>query len=339
MNRSARAAAIWLIASTALAAEPTEPTSDSTASRASLVPIDAGLRILLDEQPFAEYRWRGVSQPVIWPIIGPSGLPMTRSFPLGPRQPSEAQDHPHHKSLWFAHGDINGHDFWHTNLVAKPNGPRIVQRELSEQTTTGDRAVIRTANDWLVGESKVFSDRRTLRFGSLPPSSRLPAARYIDCSIELTASEGPITFGDTKEGTFAVRVPGPMKVDAGQGGAIWNDSWQTNGEAWGQPAKWVAYSGPLEPASRSDGTPRSGGIVMMSHPSNPKPRCRWHVRGYGLFAANPFGEQDFPGKNAGQGAVTVPAGESLTLRYAAVFYAGIAGPTDAEGWYNTLFGS
>jgi len=66
---------------------------------------------------------------------------------------------------------------------------------------------------------------------------------------------------------------------------------------------------------------------MMSHPSSFRPVPRWHVRTYGLFAANPFGQRDFPQPEAvQQGAVTIKRGDSLTLRYRVLLH---GGPTDA----------
>ncbi|HEY6564821.1 MAG TPA: DUF6807 family protein, partial [Pirellulaceae bacterium] len=59
--------------------------------------------------------------PVVWPIHGPSGQPLTRSFPLRDDVPGETRDHPHHRSLWFAHGDVNGLDFW----TGQPTGTRV----------------------------------------------------------------------------------------------------------------------------------------------------------------------------------------------------------------------
>jgi hypothetical protein len=44
-------------------------------------------------------------------LIGPTGEPVIRHWPVKEAE-NGARDHPHHRSLWFAHGDVNGHDFW-----------------------------------------------------------------------------------------------------------------------------------------------------------------------------------------------------------------------------------
>jgi hypothetical protein len=48
------------------------------------------------------------------------------------------------------------------------------------------------------------------------------------------------------------------------------------------------------------------------------------VRTYGLFAANPFGLKEFTGDESADGGLTLPAGESLTLRYRVVLHRGDA---------------
>jgi len=57
------------------------------------------------------------------------------------------------------------------------------------------------------------------------------------------------------------------------------------------------------------------GIAIFDHPQNPRHPTTWHVRDYGLFAANPFGLHDFEKKPSGAGDLTVPAGKSITFRY------------------------
>jgi hypothetical protein len=57
------------------------------------------------------------------------------------------------------------------------------------------------------------------------------------------------------------------------------------------------------------------GIAIFDHPDNPRHPTWWHVRDYGLFAANPFGVHDFEKKPKGTGDFTIPAGQSVTFRY------------------------
>jgi hypothetical protein len=66
-------------------------------------PSEKGVVVKIDGQLFAEYVTDFNGTPIVWPIIGPTGKPMTQSHP---------EDHPHHRSLWFTHGDVNGLSFW-----------------------------------------------------------------------------------------------------------------------------------------------------------------------------------------------------------------------------------
>lgn len=305
-------------------------------NRVSLEPSDRGTSVLVDGKLFTEYRTDTPHQPAIWPIIGPSGHEMTRSFPLGPESPAERKDHPHHESLWFSHGGVNGYDFWHVGEHSDSDQPaHIAHREtISTESSTPLSAVMTTLNDWTAGGEVQMTDRRTVTFGVLPSDSGTETgaeARYVDFTIVLQASHGPVTFADTKEGTFGVRVPGPMKTDAGFGSQTFNSAGDRGASAWGQPASWVAYQGPL--AIPVDGEAPQGGIAIMSHPDGFNPKCRWHVRGYGLFAANPFGVTDFPNDGTETGGHHLTNGETLTLRYRVVFLAERVDAEVIESWY------
>jgi hypothetical protein len=120
-----------------------------------------------------------------------------------------------------------------------------------------------------------------------------------------------------------VRVADSMRVDAKPGGRIVNSDGKENGAAWGLPAKWVDYTGPV------DG--ETVGIAIMSHPKGFRPLPRWHVRTYGLFAANPFFQKDFPGPAAAnQGEFTLKNGDSITLRYRVFLHHGKTKPAEIE---------
>ncbi len=288
---------------------------DAVAVEVTVERSEQGAVVKVDGELFAEYRTHPIHQPAIWPIIGPTGKPVTRSYPLGPLQEIEHDDHPHHHSLWVTHQDVNGHDFWAPRDLEKPADERkiIKHLEFAKIASENNEAVIVTRNRWIAGiEGPMCEDERTWVFGADENS------RWIDCTIKLIASHGEVTFGDIKDGFFAIRVAGTMKTDAKLGGKIVNSRGQTNKGAWAMPAEWVDYYGPDSVGTNGE----TVGAAIFSHPANFQHPCRWHVRSYGLFTANPFGEKDFPPSEIIQDGYTIPAGESLTMRYRVLFHKG-----------------
>jgi hypothetical protein len=292
-------ARIVLSAAAILAANVAVFSAEITAER-----TENGAVVKIDGQLFAEYLVRSGSKPVLWPIIGPTGKPMTRDYPLRDNH-NEKVDHPHQRSLWCTHGSVNGVDFW---AEGGKNTGTIAHIEFLD-IAGGKPAVIATRNAWLAADgTKICEDQRTLRFDTDGD------ARWIDFDITIKATDGPVTFGDTKEGAFGMRVAESISVDAHRGGKIVNSRQQVDAAAWGQPAPWVDYHGPV------DG--QTVGIAIFNHPSSFRfPTC-WHVRPYGLFAANPFGLHDFAGEASASGAHTLATGETLTLRYRVFLHRG-----------------
>ena len=261
-----------------------------------------GAVVKIDGQPFTEYLVVSGTKPVLWPILGPTGKPMTRAYPMAKVPEEKVRDHVHHRSFWFTHGRVNGVDFWGENRAT------IKHREFTK-LESGPTAVIEAVNDWLAPDGKkVCEERRTLRFGARDD------ARWIDFDTTIKATEGPVTFGNTKEGSFGVRVAESMRVDSKRGGRIVNSEGQTDGGAWGRPAAWVDYHGPV------DG--QTVGIAILNHPTSFRFPTHWHVRSYGLFAANPFGLRDFPEGKEKDGSHTIPADQSMTLRYRVLLHRG-----------------
>ena len=276
---------------------------------AEIKKTDGGATITVDGAPFASYVIRSGHQPVIWPIIGPAGQAMTRQYPLGEKLPTEKEDHPHHRSLWFNHGSVNDLDFWMEPDEEDDN--QIKHREFRRAESTDGVAEIVAVNDWLNNGKKICEDERTIKFGADENG------RWIDFTVVVTASEGELLFGDTKEGAFGLRVPGEIDVDAKR--------------AWGASAEWVDYSGKI------DGEP--AGLVVFDMPDSFRHPTRWHVRTYGLFAANPFGESDFPPGDSKQGEVKLAKGEKLKLHYRALFYSGERTPEELAAIYKECAGN
>jgi hypothetical protein len=240
---------------------------------------------------------------------------MTRAYPLR-KVEGEETDHIHQRSLWFTHGDVNGVDFWMEGARAG----KQVHKEFV-RVEGGKQATLVTRNDWVGPDGKkMIEDERRLAFFQLGDN------RVIDYDILLKATEGAVTFGDTKEGSFGIRVAESMRVTKAKKkpgeGRIVNSEGQRDLAAWGKRAAWVDYSGPV----KYDGGQESAtlGIAIFNHPKSFRFPTHWHVRDYGLFAANPFGIHDFENKQKGTGNHTLPQGETMSLRYRVIFHRGDA---------------
>jgi hypothetical protein len=215
----------------------------------------------------------------------------------------EEQDHPHHRSLWFTHGAVNGVDFW----SEAPTAGKIVHTKFLEIKSGKTEGLIRSTNQWLAPGGKIVcTDERTFRIYARPTSERL-----FDFEVTLKAGEKEVVLGDTKEGSMAIRLNETMRLElpnhkAGLGHIAQNTG-ARDGKTWGQRADWCDYSGPVNG--------KTVGIAIFDAPENPRHPTWWHVRDYGLFAANPFGVHDFEKKPAGTGDLTIPAGKNLAFRY------------------------
>lgn len=265
---------------------------------------DSGVVVKVGDQPFTTYVFQSKVKPILWPIIGPTGKEMTRAWPMREGNPDEKTDHPHQRSFWFTHGEVNGIDFWAE--TAKVQG-RIEHKELVK-AEGGRVGTIVTRNDWVGPDGgKVLTDERTLRLGADD------ATRWIDFDITLTAAADEVDFGDTKEGSFGLRIAESMRTDRKMGGKIITSEGLVDDKAWGQPASWVDYHGPVQGQTL--------GIAILNHPSSFRYPTGWHVRTYGLFAANPFGAGDFRGEKV-ESSYKLKKGELLTLRYRVIFHKG-----------------
>lgn len=110
-------------------------------------------------------------------------------------------------------------------------------------------------------------------------------------------------------------MAGSMKETANQGGVATSSRGVVGASpAWGKPAEWIDYTGPV------DG--ETYGIAILNHPTSFRYPTRWHVRDYGLFAANVFGLHDFESDASVDGSHTIPAGESIAFRHRVVLHGG-----------------
>ena len=250
---------------------------------------------------YADKKW---AKPILYPVIGPNEVPMTRRYPIEEAGTGEAKDHPHHTSLWYTHGEVNGISFWH---VGKNTGTIVHEKFLKLENN-----LISTRNKWVGPKGEIVCrDERTLTF------SVEGKDRAIDISIKLIADTGEVTFGDTKEGSMGIRSNPVLRLrgEVAKGKAINNEG--IGGKAiWGKRAAWVSYWAPFE-----------GGVTGFSifdHPTNLRHPTWWHARDYGLVAANPFGIHNFERKPKGTGDLKILKGSDITFRYRFLFHEGDA---------------
>lgn len=284
---------------------------------------DDRVRIEIGGRLFSEYRFRGAPKPCLYPILDADGTAYTRDYPFAVN-PVEDPDHVWHRGVWFAHGLVNGHDFWR-EIPEKRTGS-IVHDGLLE-TRDGPEGRLRARSRWVSADGTVVcTDETEFRV------RRDAAGTWLDVAVTLRASHGPLVLGDTEEGALGVRVNELIRVVHSKGatkrpgaGQILNAQGHRNGGAWGKRAPWCDYTGTLP-----DG--RTLGITILEHPGNPRHPTWWHVREYGLFAANPFGRHDFEKlkdqPNAGE--IRLPAGGELVLRYRMFFHRGAPAPARLE---------
>jgi hypothetical protein len=268
------------------------------------------------------------AKPIFWPVNAPGGVPLTRNYPPPEGQ---AKDHPHQKSAWFCHGDVipegldfkspiknvAGVDFW---SEAKGHGTIWCANAGPKEGVTNATNII-TKNQWLTPErTKIMDETRTIRLYDLGKKARL-----IVVNIDLHASVCPVTFADTKEGAFGIRINDVINAEVAKKGKPPGKGKIQNAEGkigekdcWGQRSAWCDYSGPI------DG--KEVGLAIFDDPKNPYPAC-WHVRGYGLMAANPFGRDKharFPAVKGNNDLVRLEKGQHLHLRYGMLLHTGDA---------------
>lgn len=282
-----------------------------------------GTHLLIDlaGDRFTSYHYLGdLARPYFHPMIGPGGVSVTRGYPMEPDVPGETNDHPHHRGLYFAHGDVNG-----TNNWSETPGHSRMQHQNFERVISGPvYGEFTETLAWLDPKgSIVMSERRKVTVYQTSADERL-----LDASLTFHACAGDVTFGDTKEGgLISVRIATSM--DANKGGCIENGvGGIQEDETWGKRAQWCDYAGPVNG--------RTLGICLMDHPSNPHHPTRWHVRAYGLMTANPFGVRDYLRDPAQRGDWTLQFGARRTFQYRVLVHQGNAQDANLHERYQDL---
>ena len=296
--------------------------------------------VTIDGKPFTSYIWpTTLKKPVLYPLRSAKGTLVTRGFPLDPRK-GERVDHPHHVGMWLNHGDVNGLDFWNnSDAIPAQQAPKmgtIVQRRILDTKSGADRGELAVETAWMTPDNTQLI-KETTRFVFRGGAD----SRTIDRITTLTALDKKVVFKDNKEAMFGIRVARgleqpadkpevftdtsgkatavPVLDNTGVTGKYVSSEGKEGDAVWGTRGKWTMLGGTV------DGEPVT--IAILDHPSNPGYPTHWHARGYGLFAANPLGDEVFKEKPFN---LTLEPGKSVTFRYRVLILGGPSTPDRIE---------
>ena len=291
---------------------------------------DERISVEIDGKPFTDfYIGPKTNKPYLWPLRTADGKAVTRSWPMADA-PGESHDHPHQRGLWFTHGDVNGYDFW-ANEDGQPGAGKgkgkVVLLKVNKIASGKSSGYIDATFEWQIpGGVTLLTENRRMTFYSDP------RFRILDFDATLSPDR-EVTFGDTKEGMFAIRLAAPLEeeqpkeiAEPRRTGKLVNAQAKTGEKnVWGKRSEWADDSGTI------DGEP--AGVAIFDHPGNPRTPTYWHARGYGLFAANIFGLHDFEKGRLPDGSLTLVPGQPLRFRYRVVIHPGDPYDAHIRGMY------
>jgi hypothetical protein len=288
--------------------------------------------VMVDGKFFTSFCWPdNVYKPILYPVLTSEGTEITRGFPLRPRE-GEQNDHIHQVGIWLNYGNINGFDFWGNGYRGEkePNGGVINHLRIEKLNTGPGEGSFVSSESWLDPKGKELMSERTEYHFIAKVSTRI-----IDRITTLTALDTTVLWKDTKEGMFGIRVARQLELPSSQGVTLLDANGNPSGEkntknegvsgnyrssegvtgesVWGTRAKWMDLFGIIGEEKIS--------LVVCDHPKNPGYPTYWHARGYGLFAANPFGWSDFT-KGEEVFNFKIPEGKSATFRYRVIIHSG-----------------
>lgn len=243
------------------------------------------LTITIADKPVAGYCWdTALWKPYFGPLTDDDGDMFTRlDF--------TAKEHPHHRSIFVAVGDVNGVDLWN-----EPENCGIIRCEKIDNVVTGNACTsFTTHNLWTNHDGDPLLHETT----QYTMYNQSQACRMIDMEITFTADCGKVEFGPTKEaGPLGIRMRDELRADKGTGVITNSRGGHGESECWSKEAEWCDYAGTVGD--------KFFGITAFDHTDNERYPTTWHVRDYGLFAANNLHFK---------GGLTIEEGKTLTYQF------------------------
>lgn len=251
------------------------PVRGQAISRCEIIPQD-GHQASFQVNGVEKTRWHFGQQyerPFLYPFHGPQQTLLTRMGHPG------AGNHDHHRSIWFAHHDVAGHDFWSNTA-----GTQIRQKQWYCYQDGSDHATMAVQLGWFdkAGVEQLDSDV-VVQMTPLANDEQLLELQLI---IRPGDGKDKVELGKTNFGFLAVRVAKSLSGHFGDGKL--SDSEGRAGEKaiFGQAASWMDYSGSVAIGRGSDRSTARQGITYFDHADNPRYPTHWHVRQDGWMGAS-----------------------------------------------------
>ena len=280
--------------------------------------------VLIDGKLFTSYHYPiNIEKPFLFPVYSPDGSVITRGYPFEPRK-NERVDHPHHIGIWFNYGNINSLDFWNNSseipASKKDSYGHIVHQKIVK-AISGKKGELEVTMIWEDNNGKAILNESTRYVFSGDKNTRT-----IDHISTLTAVDGQVVIGDSKEGMFAIRVDRAFEMPSNESLIFTDDKGNpttvkaidNNGvtgmyissiglkgdSVWGTRNEWVILSGVKNNIKIS--------MAIFDNPKNPGFPAYAHARGYGLFSLNNFGQNSYDPKLEKR-SYKLEKGQSVTL--------------------------
>ncbi|HEU0119632.1 MAG TPA: PmoA family protein [Bryobacteraceae bacterium] len=264
--------------------------------------------VRIDGQEFGSlYFGKEANKPFFYPLRTPSGIKVTRSFPME-KVEGEPTDHPHQKGLWMGTERLNGMDFWENDPTYKrPRMGKIVLKDVSGLRSGARSGVLTFRADWIAPDGPaVVAEKRSMTF-----YGGIPNARIFDIDVVFTARQ-EVTFDDHQDAVIGIRLS-PAFDERNGGMPVNAEGLRGEAETRGKTSRYLDWQTKI---GNED-----VGVAILDHPKNLHAPAHWHLRHFGFFAANPFGNKVFRAE-AKSLAKTLRANESLRLRYRIIVHSG-----------------
>lgn len=326
-----------------LLAQAAEPPSapvpaGETRGAISITESPAALSIHIDGKPFTTYRFAPTSddpqfrRPYFYPVLAADGTELTADQ-TRERLANPRADHPHHRSIWVGHGNINGVDHW---LVTPAHQRHIRFSRRADNAFTEELSWDGPGPD---GEKNpVLTETRTVRVVAYADGTR---GLDITSTFAAPAADAvfrckPLNVTGVEAGLVSARLPVAIatapadKVQITAGGGP--SPARSEAEARSRANAWCDYTGPLGD--------KTFGITLVLAPNTPATAipatsrgpadvstpglAPFHVRTFGFLA------------HIGPLEWTLKKSESATFRHLLLFHAGNAAQAGiaekAEAW-------